>query len=421
MTDLSRSSLTAFVIGELTPATLYLALVNLSVKEQRRFGTREIIAFSRERVTDRPEATPFEVRTAAEMCLTFPANLKDARFDEENLVAVEEAERLFRRLGDQSGIERSVAEKTRLRTRLEQARSADLLGPGVAAAPGAASMSELADEIDGLLARQEFERAMEPVAEYSELARESGDKRAVVASLDYQAKVLGATGDAARAAELMTEQKALLSEIQDPEVQVKADLNNGLNMLQMGQFEQARALLEAVAKTSRERGLASVEGSALWGLGGIACSVGADVAPALGYFEDSVAAFKKVLDGRGMAKSMAFQAQILAQLGRTPEALTIIGRAHQLATTLQMTQEIESLIGPVKAYVESEAARAGLLTGQSAAPAGGAAPAAGPPSHEQARIARAAAQYEYLKAMAEWKSLPLLKRLKTPKPQPPAA
>jgi tetratricopeptide (TPR) repeat protein len=420
MTDQSRSSLTSFVSGDLTPATLYLAMVNQAVKEQKRFGVAEIIQASREKITDRPGATPFEIQTVAEMCMSFPANLKDSRFDRETIVAAEEAERLFRRLGDQSGIDRSVAEKDRLRARIDQSGVPDLSALGGPAAPGSGRMNELSIEIEGLLARQEFERAMEPVAEHSDLARESGDKRAILASLDYQAKVLGATGDPGRAAELMAEQKTLLAEIQDPEMTVKAELNNGLNLLQAGQFDQARAILESVAKISRERGYASVEGSALWGLGGIACSVGTDLASALGFFEDSVAAFKKVMDGRGMAKSMAFQAQVLTQLGRTAEALTIIGRAHQLASTLQMTQEIEALIAPVKAYVEAEAQRAGIVAGRPAASPGAGGPTAGgTPTLEQARNAWAAAQYEYMKALAEWKSLPLLKRLKTPKPQPP--
>ena len=107
----------SFVTGDLTPATLYLALVNLSVKEQRRFGA-EIVEFSREKITDRPEATPFEIRTVAEMCMNYPAILKDSRHDRDTIIAVEEAEKLYRRLGDQAGIDRAVDERLRLRARL---------------------------------------------------------------------------------------------------------------------------------------------------------------------------------------------------------------------------------------------------------------------------------------------------------------
>lgn len=416
MTDQSRSSLTSFVTGDLTPPTLYLALVNLSVKEQRRFGSREIVEFSREKITDRPEATPFEIRTVAELCMSFPANLKDSQHDRDNIVAVEAAEKLFRRLGDQSGIDKSVAEKTRLAARLEQAGITDLGSPG---GPKPSRMDELASEINDLLSCGEFERAMEPVAEYADLAQASGDKQAVLASLDFQSKIVSATGDAARAAELAAEQKGLLKEMGNPELEAKAMLNSGLAMLQTGQFDQAREILLSVARMSREKGYASVEGSALWGLGGIACQVGPDMPAALDFFRDSVAAFQRVMNGQGMAKSMAFQAQALAQLGRVPEALTIIGRAHQLAQTLQMTQEIETLVGPVRAYVESEARRVGIVPGQPQAPSPSGGPAAETRSLEQARNAWALAQYEYMKAIAEWKALPFLKRRKTPKPQPP--
>lgn len=416
MADQSRSPLTSFVTGDLTPPTLYLALVKLSVKEQRKFGVREVVEFARERIADRPECTPFELRTVAEMFMLYPATIKDSQQDRDTIFAVQEAEKLFRRLGDQAGIGRSVAEKTRLAARLEQAGITDFVSPG---GPKPSRMDELSVEIDGLLSRGEFERAMEPVAEYAELAQASGDKKAILASLDFQSKIVSATGDAARAAELMVEQKALLKEMENPELEAKAMLNNGLGLLQTGQFDEAREILLGVARTSREKGYASVEGSALWGLGGIACQVGPDLPAALDFFRDSVAAFQRVLDGPGMAKSMAFQAQVLAQLGRVPEALTIIGRAHQLALTLQMTQEIETLIGPVRAYVESEARRLGIVPGQTQAPSPAGGPAAGMPSVEQVRNVFAAAQYEYLKAVAEWKALPLLKRLKTPKPQPP--
>jgi tetratricopeptide (TPR) repeat protein len=416
MADQSRSPLTSFVTGDLTPPTLYIALVNLSVKEQRRSGVREIVEFARERIADRPECTPFELRTVAEMFMLFPATLKDSRHDRDAIFAVQEAEKLFRRLGDQAGIDRSVAEKTRLAARLEQAGITDLDSPG---GPKPSRMEELASEINDLLSCGEFERAMEPVAEYAELAQASGDKKAILASLDFQSQIVSATGDASRAAELMTEQKALLKEMENPELEAKAMLNSGLAMLQTGQFDQAREILLDVARTSRENGYAAVEGSALWGLGGIACQVGPDMPAALDFFRDSVAAFQRVMNGQGMAKSMAFQAQVLAQLGRVPEALTIIGRAHQLAQTLQMTQEIEMLIGPVGAYVESEARRVGIVSGQPQAPSPAGGHAAGMPSLEQVRNEWALAQYQYMKAIAEWKALPFLKRRKTPKPQPP--
>jgi tetratricopeptide (TPR) repeat protein len=419
MADQSRSSLTSFVTGDLTPATLSLAMINLSVKEQRRFGAGEIVEFSRERITDRPECTPFEIRTVAEMCMLYPEILTDSQHDGDTIQAVEEAERLFRRLGDQAGIDRSVAEKTRLRTRMEQAGTTDLSWLTGLAAPQPNRIEELSREIDGLLGRGEFERAMEPVAEYSELARTSGDKKAILAGLNFQSQIVSATGDGSRTSELMAEQQALLKEIEDPELTAKANLNNGLGMLQTGQFDQAREILQGVVRESRERGYAAVEGSALWGLGGIACQVGPDLPAALDCFRDSVAAFQRVMDGRGMAKSLAFQAQVLAQLGRVAEAQTLIGRAHQLASTLQMTQEIEALIDPVRAYVESEAGRAGISSGQpemAGVPGGR---AAGTPSLEQAKNAWALAQYEYMKALAEWKALPFLKRRKTPKPQPP--
>ena len=135
MADQSRSSLTSFVTGDLTHATLYMALVNLSVKEQRRFGTREIVEFSREKITDRPEATPFEILTVAEMCMSYPAILKDPQHDKDTIIAVEEAEKLFRRLGDQAGIDRAVNERLRLRARLDQAGLSDLSSLGGFAAP----------------------------------------------------------------------------------------------------------------------------------------------------------------------------------------------------------------------------------------------------------------------------------------------
>ncbi|MGZ5499168.1 MAG: tetratricopeptide repeat protein, partial [Candidatus Aminicenantales bacterium] len=394
-----------------------------SVKEQRRFGAGEIVEFSREKITDRPEATPFEVRTVAEMCMNYPATLKDSRHDRDTIIAVEEAERLYRRLGDQAGIERSVDEKIRIRARLDQAGSQDLSSLlADLSAPPVSRIDTLSKEIHDMLARGEFERAMEPVAEYTELARESGDKRAMIMSLDFQSKIVAASGDAARAAEIAAEQKALLEETGDAELEAKAMLNNGLAMLQTGQFDQAREILQNVARTSRERDYASVEGAALWGLGGIACQLGLDLPAALDFFRDSVAAFQRVMDGPGMVKSMAFQAQVLAQMGRAAEALPLIARAHKLALNLQMNQEIEALIGPVRAYVESEAVRAGIMPAQPAVPSSpgpGGQAAAGSPSLEQVRNEWAFAQFDYMKAIAEWKSLPFLKRRKTPKPQPP--
>ena len=64
-----------------------------------------------------------------------------------------------------------------------------------------------------------------------------------------------------------------------------------------------------------------------------------------------------------MAKSTAFQAQILTQLGRVAEALPLIERAHKLASDLQMKSEIESFIGPIMAYVGGEAQRLGIRPG----------------------------------------------------------
>ena len=421
MADQSRSSLTSFVTGDLTHATLYMALVNLSVKEQRRFGTREIVEFSREKITDRPEATPFEILTVAEMCMSYPAILKDPQHDKDTIIAVEEAEKLFRRLGDQAGIDRAVNERLRLRARLDQAGLSDLSSLGGFAAPPISRMDTLAAEIYGMLARAEFERAMEPVAEYTELARESGDKKAIIASLDFQSKIVSASGDHARAAEIAAEQKALVEETGDPELAAKTDLNNGLSFLASGQFDKARETLDRALRSARERGYASVEGSALWALAAIACEVDKNLDGAQDLARASVEAFQRVMDGLGMAKSMAFQAQILAQLGRVAEALPLIERALKLATNLQMTNEIESFIGPIMGYVAGEAQRLGIRPGSPAAPASsgpGGQPAAAP-SLEQAQNAWAFEQYAYMKAIAEWKSLPFLKRRKTPKPQPP--
>ena len=351
MADQSRSSLTSFVTGDLTPATLYLALVNLSVKEQRRFGAAEIVEFSREKITDRPEATPFEIRTVAEMCMNYPAILKDSRHDRDTIIAVEEAEKLYRRLGDQAGIERSVDEKIRIRARLDQAGSQDLSSLlADLSSPPVSRIDTLSKEIHDMLARQEFERAMEPVAEYTELARESGDKRAMIMSLDFQAKIVAASGDAARAAEIVAEQKALLEETGDAELEAKAMLNNGLAMLQTGQFDQARATLDKALRSSREHGYASVEGAALWALAAIACEVDKNLTAAHDLSRASVEAFQRVTDGPGMAKSMAFQAQVLTQLGRVAEAWPLIERAHKLALGLQMQSEIEAFIGPIMAY-----------------------------------------------------------------------
>jgi len=423
MADEPRSSLTSFVTGDLTPATLYLALVNLSVKEQRRFGAAEIVEFSREKITDRPEATPFEIRTVAEMCMNYPAILKDSRHDRDTIIAVEEAEKLYRRLGDQAGIDRAVDERLRLRARLDQAGSQDLSSLlADLSAPQVSRIDALSHEIYGMLARGEFERAMEPVAEYTELARESGDKKAIIASLDFQSKIVSASGDAARAAELLAEQKVLIEEMGDPELTAKTDLNNGLNLLASGQFDRAREALDKVLRSARERGYASVEGSALWALAAIACEVDKNLNAAQDLSRASVEAFQRVMDGLGMAKSMAFQAQILTQLGRVAEALPLIERAHKLASDLQMKSEIESFIGPIMAYVGGEAQRLGIRPGAPAvlsSPGPGGQAAAGTPSLEQVRNEWAFAQFDYMKAIAEWKSLPFLKRRKTPKPQPP--
>ena len=262
---------------------------------------------------------------------------------------------------------------------------------------------------------------MEPVAEYTELARESGDKKAIIASLDFQSKIVSASGDHARAAEIAAEQKALVEETGDPELAAKTDLNNGLSFLASGQFDKARETLDKALRSARERGYASVEGSALWALAAIACEVDKNLDGAQDLARASVEAFQRVMDGLGMAKSMAFQAQILAQLGRVAEALPLIERALKLATNLQMTNEIESFIGPIMGYVAGEAQRLGIRPGSPAAPASsgpGGQPAAAP-SLEQAQNAWAFEQYAYMKAIAEWKSLPFLKRRKTPKPQPP--
>ncbi len=421
MADQSRSSLTSFVTGDLTPATLYMALVNLSVKEQRRFGTREIVEFSREKITDRPEATPFEIQTVAEMCMSYSAILKDPQHDKDTIIAVEEAEKLFRRLGDQAGIDRAVNERLRLRARLDQAGAADLSSLGGFAAPPVSRINDLAAEINGMLARGEFERAMEPVAEFTELARESGDKRAIITSLDFQSRIVTASGDHARAAELAAEEKALLEETGDPELAAKTDLNNALGFFSAGQFDKARETLDKVLRSSREHGYASVEGAALWVQAAIAAEVDKDLEAAQDLARASVEAFQRVMDGPGMAKSMAFRAQVLTQLGRVAEALPLIERAFKLATNLQMTAEIESFIGPIMGYVAGEAQRLGIRPGSPAAPSisgPGGQPAAAP-SLEQARNEWALAQYEYMKALAAWKALPFLKRRKTPKPQPP--
>jgi len=421
MTDQSRSSLTSFVTGDLTPATLYLALVNLSVKEQRRFGAREIVEFSREKITDRPESTPFEIRTVAEMCMSYPAILKDPQHDKDTIVAVEEAEKLFRRLGDQAGIDRAVNERLRLRARLDQAGASDLSSLGGFAAPPVSRIDALSVEINAMLARGEFERAMEPVAEFTELARESGDKRAIITSLDFQSRIVSASGDHARAAELAAEEKALLEETGDPELVAKTDLNNALSFFSAGQFDKARETLDKALRSSREHGYASVEGAALWVQAAIAAEVDKNLEAAQDLARASVEAFQRVMDGPGMAKSMAFRAQVLTQLGRVAEALPMIERAFKLATSLQMTAEVESFIGPIMGYVAGEAQRLGIRIGSAAGStsSGPGGPSAGVPSPEQARNEWALAQYEYMKALAQWKALPLLKRMKTPKPQPP--
>jgi predicted ATPase/DNA-binding SARP family transcriptional activator/DNA-binding CsgD family transcriptional regulator len=212
--------------------------------------------------------------------------------------ACEQSLRLWRKLDDRRGIDKSLS----------------VLG-GVAESRG------------------DYQRAAQLYGECLDLARKLGDLSRVTLGLSNVADQLRLLGDLPRARELYAESFALSKRTNNRRHMAMALTNLGITSLFQGDGAAAQTSLEAGLAIMRELGIPRGAGEALLPLGELALARGA-IAQALARYREALAEYSRSDAWLGVAQALEEMSRALAAEDQTLSAARVLGTAEALRERL---------------------------------------------------------------------------------------
>jgi tetratricopeptide (TPR) repeat protein len=392
--------------GTSDPNQLYLALATLALKQGKEPDVHGVIAVLKEKTAARSVPRE-EASTALGWALIQVGRaLDDQNKPEDALIAVEEAIQSVKEIKEGKGFPMFFEYKANLLLKLneyEKATAAYEVARDLYLSQGKIEdltrfMSSL---VNVLILRGENDRAIALITEQSQFMREGGKVKALIQCLDMQAKIMAIQGDSSTALSIYSEQESLCRESNDQRALANVLANKGIMLVSLNELDQAFPLLEESERQYRELGDKNGEAHAVSGKG-LAAQQKGELKKALEFHQRSTKLFQEANNLEGVAKSTGAQAQVYLQLGEPRMALPLAEHAFVLASTSGLKGLLRDVVQPILESARHETQK--LRDAEEL--------------ERKQKLLKAQAQYE--KELKEWHDLPLLKRLRTAKPRPPA-
>jgi len=345
--------------GQPTYDQMWATMVAHAEREGKPGDIHGVIQLLRERVASKPDFAPADLRQVG-VILTQLGGVHHRKRDADSMMAAfDEADRIFRELGETQSLVDSLRlkagalrEQGRLDDALEAYRQQETL---CREHQDAANLQRaLSGQASVLMDRGDADRAMPLLAEQARICRELGDKHALLDCLSTQVKMLHLHGDAEHAAELAAQQEELARELEDTDTVAQTLCNRGLLLLAQNQLDEAAPLLEQAEGLLRQggdrRALANTIGSRA-----VLLMTQGDLPGALELQREAADLCRQERDGEGLAKALTMQASILGMQGDARAALPLVQEAHTIASQLGLQAMVKEMIQPILDQVSADA------------------------------------------------------------------
>ncbi|MGD2153096.1 MAG: tetratricopeptide repeat protein [Gemmatimonadales bacterium] len=345
--------------GQQTYDQMWATMVAHAEREGKPGDIHGVIQLLRERVANKPDFAPADLRQVG-VILTQLGGVHHRKRDADSMTAAfDEADRIFRELGETQSLIDSLRlkagalrEQGRLDDALEAYRQQETL---CREHEDTANLQRaLSGQASVLMDRGDADRAMPLLAEQARICRELGDKHALLDCLSTQVKMLHLHGDAEHAAELAAQQEELARELEDTDTVAQTLCNRGLLLLAQNQLDEAAPLLEQAEGLLRQggdrRALANTIGSRA-----VLLMTQGDLPAALELQREAADLCRQEGDGEGLAKALTMQASILGMQGDARAALPLVQEAHTIASQLGLQAMVKEMIQPILDQVSAAA------------------------------------------------------------------